>query len=807
MSTLGHLPNVLGTEWIDKKTAESYLSNQLVLTSRVIMIILILKRKSSELSNIGSTEKKEKIMRKRALFNNDWLFSPDRLNLDAPDELFEPITLPHTNKIFPQRNIDNKDYQFVSTYRKRFDLSLSDGDSGQLAFLEFDGVMLACELYLNGEFIGEHLGGYISFSVNISSVLQSGVNVLTVYVDSRERTDIPPYGHLVDYLSFGGIYRDVYLTLVDPVYMENVFVKTSHVLEAPQLGCAIWLNHIVPQLKLVAVLLDPLGNELAETACSVEKETEELVFETLPEIQLWSLENPVLYSVRISLFSEGNLVDSLCTRFGFREAEFRPDGGFYLNGQRIKLFGLNRHQTYPYIGAAAPPRLQRLDADILKRELACNIVRTSHYPQSPHFLDRCDEIGLLVFEEITGWQHIGDESWREHSLGELRAMIERDRNHPSIILWGVRINESADNDAFYTVTNSLAHELDPTRQTGGVRCFRDSSFLEDVFTYNDFSNSVQEPNQKPYLITEFGGHMFPTKTWDHEERLIDHALLHAKIHNAQTGNSGISGAIGWCAFDYATHMEFGSGDRVCYHGVMDIFRLPKWAAYFYKSQQPPSMGPVLRAATHWTMGDRSGGGNNPLTVFSNCDEIEVMIGDIRVGKFEPDRDTYPNLPQPPFSIHGLDQYSAWGQRQFFDLHLIGYVDGKPAAEQWISSNQLPQNLELATDTDELLADGADMTRLIVRITDGFGNPVPYAGQITTFELEGEADLIGENPLPILGGQAALFVKSRHKAGAVTVRAYAPGLAPATITLQIVPIKSTDHPDEEILFSSLGKGNL
>src|SRR5690606_10362556 len=131
--------------------------------------------------------------------------------------------------------------------------------------------------------------------------------------------------------------------------------------------------------------------------------------------------------------------------------------------------------------------------------------------------------GLLVFEEIPGWQHIGDDAWKEVSKQELREMILRDRNHPSIVLWGVRINESGDDTDFYTQTNAIAHELDPTRQTGGVRYLRDSEFLEDVFTFNDFSNGVMPPNHQPYLITEFMGHMFPTKPWDNEERLVEHA--------------------------------------------------------------------------------------------------------------------------------------------------------------------------------------------------------------------------------------------------------------------------------------------
>jgi beta-galactosidase len=155
-------------------------------------------------------------MRNRSVFNNDWLYSTNRLDLDAADEQFEPITLPHTSKIFPHNNFDNREYQFLSTYRKRF--SHSYPGKKQLVFLEFDGVMLACTVHLNGEKVGQHLGGYAPFSVNVTEALQEGENVLTVYVDSVERKDIPPYGHLVDYLTFGGIYRDVHLTCVNPTF-------------------------------------------------------------------------------------------------------------------------------------------------------------------------------------------------------------------------------------------------------------------------------------------------------------------------------------------------------------------------------------------------------------------------------------------------------------------------------------------------------------------------------------------------------------------------------------------------------------
>ena len=153
------------------------------------------------------------------------------------------------------------------------------------------------------------------------------------------------------------------------------------------------------------------------------------------------------------------MVDAVNTRFGFREAVFKEDG-FYLNGKKMKLRGLNRHQSYPYVGYAMPKSMQKLDTDLIKEELGLNAVRTSHYPQSHHFMDRCDELGLLVFTEIPGWQHIGDESWQEQAKKNTQEMVLQYRNHPSVILWGVRINESMDNDDLYKETNRIAHELD-----------------------------------------------------------------------------------------------------------------------------------------------------------------------------------------------------------------------------------------------------------------------------------------------------------------------------------------------------------
>jgi len=728
-------------------------------------------------------------MRSVISFNQGWFYAPHELALTAPDSDFAPVTIPHSNAILPHHNFDVGDYAFISTYRKRFTVPEPAGN--RRVFLDFDGVMTACEVFLNGQRLGEQDGGYVPFSFEITGQLRTGENVLQVHVDSTEREDIPPFGYVIDYLTFGGIYRDVSLRYVEPIHIQDAFVRTMDVLTgSPRAELDLWIHNDLAQAVEVAInwicdyearedalaeltLADPLEERISIPAQTTIKHTCLL---DVAAAKRWTPSDPqqVICEIMLTAFvGKGIIEDSLTIRFGLREAEFRPDG-FYLNGDKIKLRGLNRHQMYPNIGIAAPERLQRKDADILKDELGCNIVRTAHYPQSPHFLDRCDEIGLLVFEEVPGWQFIGDSDWKALVLRDVQAMIERDRNHPSIILWGVRVNESWDDDALYKATNALAHQLDPTRPTGGVRYFQESTFLEDVFTFNDFSNTIVTPQHTPHLVTEFGGHMFPTKTFDNEERQVEHALRHARIQNEAAGRDDVTGAIGWCAFDYNTHIEFGSGDRVCYHGVMDMFRLPKLAAYVYESQIDPDQRIVLHPGTFYAFGDRNNYGAEcdfDFYVFSNCDEIEVVIGAESMGRLQPDREQFGHLPHPPFKVG--DGYLWQTQRlRVPDAHITGYYKGQPVAEVALTTDKLPRTLTMTADDDALHADGIDMTRLTFQLVDKFGMRLPHAHAVIAFEVEGDADLIGVNPFPLVGGQAALYLKAHLTAGVVTVRATA-----------------------------------
>jgi beta-galactosidase len=409
--------------------------------------------------------------------------------------------------------------------------------------------------------------------------------------------------------------------------------------------------------------------------------------------------------------------------------------------------------------------------------LKCNIVRTSHYPQSRHFLDRCDEIGLLVLEEIPGWQHIGDEAWKTISVDNVRRMIRRDWNHPSIILWGVRINESKDDHDFYTRTNAVAHSLDPTRQTGGIRYFQSSEFLEDVFTMNDFGFPLKPPNHPRYLNTEFVGHTYPTKTIDNVERLREHTLRHARIHNQLASNPQYAGGIGWCAFDYNTHGDFGSGDRICYHGVTDIFREPKPAAGFYKSQCDPAEEIVLEPAFHWARGDESIGFTTAV-VCSNCDHVKIYIGQQLV-EADPDRTEFGNLPYPPFIVKLNELFHKWG-----DLRIEGYLKGNKVITRNFSGRGIDQKFALLPDDKSLIADGADTTRVVLRVTDEFGAIRPFANSAVKLEMDGPATLIGDNPFSLIGGTGAVWIRAKEQAGTVRLVATHPELGSQEVHFEI-----------------------
>ena len=747
-------------------------------------------------------------MQRYESFNGDWIFAEGFeesriLSLQQG----ERVRLPHNAVDLPYNYLDETSYQKPFTYQKI--LRWEDGFEGREVSLVFDAAMADSVVWLNGEKVCAHRDGYTPFEARLTPHLRRGDNLITVKIDGSENPEIPPFGGMIDYLTYAGIYRDVWLKVTSPVSIANVKIETPNALaERKTVMAKVFIANpqgLAFSGTLTARIKRKGGGDVAAGTVEVSGPDAILTFPDLAGTELWDIDNPVLYMLELHLVTDHG-EDAIARRFGFRTAEFTPDG-FYLNGRLLKLRGLNRHQSYPYVGYAMGRRAQEKDADILKYELACNIVRTSHYPQSKWFLDRCDEIGLLVFEEIPGWQHIGGEDWKRESIENVRRMIERDWNHPSIIIWGVRINESQDSHDFYTETNRLAHELDPTRQTGGVRFITNSELLEDVYTMNDFILGQEElPGNNrgrvvlrdrvettgisrpiPYMITEYNGHMFPTKRFDQEQRQAEHVTRHLLVLNAAAGDPNISGSTGWCMFDYNTHKDFGSGDRICYHGVLDYFREPKFAAYAYASQGDPKDRVVLQPVTFWARGERNIGGVLPLIILTNCDYIETEFGDRPVKRYYPDRETYPHLPHPPVVLDSRnvrpEDFGTWGFEWKQGI-FRGYVDGKLVKTVVLPGDPVPTTLELVPDATQLRAAEKDAVRVIARALDQCGNVLPFFDEPLALEIEGPGRIIGPSLLSFKGGAAGFWVEAGETTGTIRLQARCDTLEPSVLEFTV-----------------------
>ena len=775
-------------------------------------------------------------MRNKQSINDGWLFleqySEGQEQAKTDESAFASVRLPHTNHELPFNNFDERDSQRISCYRRHICVAPR---AGKRLFLHFEGVMAAAKVFLNGTFLTEHLGGYTPFTCELTGLVTGGDDVLAVVVDARERADIPPFGYVIDYLTYGGIYREVWLEETDEIYLKNVHVKTSKDLDGWRIDAEIELDQLHEksgEAQISCVLTGASGVAIRdEQSIQLQGEREQThsVAFSAGDVLLWDLQQPNLYDLTITLSIDGHKIDESTCRIGFREAVFTPEG-FFLNGNRVKVRGLNRHQSFPYVGYAMPKRAQEQDAELLERELGVNLVRTSHYPQSKHFLNRCDELGLMVFEEFPGWQYIGDDEWKRNAVCALKEMITRDWNHPSIILWGVRINESQDDDAFYRETNALAHKLDETRQTGGVRNFAGSHFFEDVYTYNDFVHSGLNEALKtrkevthasfPYLVTEHNGHMYPTKKIDCEEKRVEHALRHLRVLDNMYGANEISGAVGWCMSDYNTHKDFGSGDKICYHGVTDLFRLPKLAAAAYRSQQDDEI--MMEIASGMNQGERAGSDLSCIYVFTNCDSVRLYKNGAYIGTYLPDRKAFPNLPHPPVIItdfigelmsknEGFAKKDADRIKRIFAAILkygdkslplryklsMGYVMlklhlsyqdavnlymkyvagwGSESTEflfEGYSGDRLALSvkrgasvsaeLRVTPDTLTLVeGDTYDVCRVTLEHIDQFGMVLPYSTEVARVQVFGAGERIGPEWIPLVGGSSAFWIKSMRE---------------------------------------------
>lgn len=751
-------------------------------------------------------------------FNDNWLFTE---SFDDGFDRAKTVRLPHTVHEIPYNYIDCKDYQMLCGYQKSF-FAPSDWHDKRI-LLRIDGAAHYALVYCNGHAVTRHSCGYTAFTADLTDFVSFGEdNTVTVRLDTRESLNIPPFGFVIDYLCYGGLYREVSLEVKNSAYIEDIRIENTGLRD---IAVKINTSAAFKGNKLVTEVLDAVGN----TVASCEGAEFDL---SVPGGTLWSIESPYLYTLRARIVDGDTILDEKSHRFGLRTAKFENDG-FYLNGKKIKLRGLNRHQSFAYTGYAMPRSMQRRDADILKYELGVNAVRTSHYPQSQHFIDRCDELGILVFTEIPGWQHIGDEAWKKQAVLNTREMVLQYMHHPSIILWGVRINESQDDDELYKLTNAVAHQIDGSRQTSGVRYIEKSSLLEDVYAFNDFSHSgknaglkakksVTSNKKRPYLVSECNGHMFPTKPFDDERHRLSHALRHAKVLDAMYAADDICGIFPWCMFDYNTHKDFGSGDGICYHGVMDMFRNPKLAAAVYASQSDDEARCVVSSSMD--IGEHPAGDLGSVYVFTNADSVKLYKNGLPVKEFLPDRENYTALPHPPVVINdfigdlletqeGYDRKTAdclkdclgaiakygtsalpfkyllklaklmvfKGLKISDGVELYGkYVSNWGGeATEWrfdamkngeviksvIKKPGQKVHLEVDASSSQLLdAETYDVAAIRICAKDDFGNTAVYYQEPVCLSCTDNLEIIGPNIISLKGGCGGTYVKTKGVAG-------------------------------------------
>lgn len=737
--------------------------------------------------------------------NDNWIFEG------------KEIRIPHTVKEIPFNYFDEKMYQGIFDYD--LDFEVEKDDLNKNVFLCFDGIGHSSKIYLNDQLIEEHLGGYDSFKINVTNKLKEK-NHLKVVVNSNENQNIPPFGKVVDYLTYGGIYREVYLEIKDEKYLDDIFFKPRHIDNKWYIEIDLKINK---ETNLQLHIFDDKNDMIIDDHIFVDN-NKTIKYEIINPL-LWDLDNPHLYSCIIQI---GN--DVYNHKFGLRTVYFKNDG-FYLNDKKIKLLGLNRHQSYPYVGYAATKRMQEQDAYILKNELGVNCVRTSHYMQSKHFLNKCDELGLLVFTETPGWQHLGNQEWKDLVIKNIKAMFDMNKNHPSVFLYGARINESVDDHDLYMKTNELLHQLDDTRPTGGVRCYPKGEELEDVYTYNDFINPMEirglarkkdivKSQDMPYFVSEFNGHMYPTKNYDDSVHQEEHLRRLSKGINECYKDDEILGLFTWCMFDYNTHKEFGSGDKICYHGVLDMFRNPKVASYVFSSQRKDDFMAIsnLRLRGDWP----ACAVQNPA-ILTNLDSVKLYKNNQFIKEFNHQNSKYKYIPNTPILIDDfignqlevsegyskkvsermkdvLQAFLRYGSKmplnyklKYLNLILFhhltfekgyqlytkyfenwgdeesiyrfeGIKDGK-VVKTIILEDAKKLHLEIKCDTKTLHdEDTYDVASIRIMVKDQNNNIVPYYNE--PFELINDdlLDIIGPKLLSFKGGFSGTYLKTKKKKG-------------------------------------------
>jgi beta-galactosidase len=744
----------------------------------------------------------------KQLFNTNWefikdidtVFSQKLLGAALP---WQKIALPHTAHIEPVEK-KAQQWQGICFYRKFFTLPVTA--KGKHIAIQFEAAMQEAHVYVNGVHVYKHVGGYLPFYIDLSDKIKFGTpNSIVVQLDNRDNPLIPPGKTLktLDFNYYSGIYRNAWLITKEKIYIPDA-VAANRVAGG---GVLVFADAVSPQsatlqirtaivndkrtreqVQMRTTLTDTAGKRIAMVLSPVqwmEAGAAASITQTM-QVQsplLWSPDHPYLYQLTIEALQNGKLIDKEVVATGIKKVRIQ-NNTFFLNDTKLTIRGTNRHQDYPYIGNALSDNAQYRDAWKIK-QAGFNFVRSSHYPQSPAFLQACDELGLLVMDAIPGWQYYGNDSFRTNSYQDIRDMIRRDRNHASVVLWEASLNESGMKKDYMQKAHAIVHEELPF---DGVYS---AGWINDVFDVflparqhakaPDYWKKYDQP--RALLIAEYGDWEYYAQNAGFnqtaykdlkleertsrqlrgfgEKRLLQQALNYQESHNDNLSGASL-GDANWLMFDY----NRGYADDIESSGIMDIFRLPKFSFYFYQSQGDPVMGhPMVYIANYWQSNS-----DTTIRVFSNCEEVELLLNGKRIARQQPDSNQYStNLAHPPFTFR-VPAFQAG------TLIAIGYINKQKAAEHHRATPGAPAAIQLRVDYSgkPLQSNCNDVVFVYAEITDKNGTVVYDASQPIEFSVSGDAELIGQNPRTAEAGTATTLLRSGAKADIITVTAKGAG---------------------------------
>ena len=777
-------------------------------------------------------------------FNAGWRFFkgdvPGAEALSFDDSTWEVVSTPHTVELTPAEASGCRNYQGVAWYRKHFTVPETCADKEVM--LHFEAIMGKQAVYVNGQLIEEHLGGYLPIQISLTELgVKAGEKcVVAVKADNTNDKMYPPGKpqYTLDFAYHGGIYRDVWLIarakvgLTDPVEANRVagggvFVHFEQISTASaEVHVKSELENKDQQTRSVVVettLKNAEGVQVArrEQRIALQKGAIATVDQqfVVKNPHLWSPDDPYLYRVetRIKDRKSGEALDGGVTRIGIRSFDFIKEEGFILNGKPFgKLIGANRHQDFAYVGNAVPNSQQWRDAKRL-RDAGCRIIRVAHYPQDPSFMDACDELGLFVIVATPGWQYWNKMPiFAERVHQNTREIIRRDRNHPSVLMWEPILNETRyphdfSLEALQITKDEYPYPYRPVAaadvHSAGVK-----EHYDVVYAWPGDEQKEDAPNQTIFTrewgenVDDWYAHNNNNRTsrsWGERPQKVQALSLAETYNNLYNTEPQFIGGAQWHPFDH----QRGYHPDPYWGGIYDAFRQPKYAYWMFRSQTAADLnhptaesGPMV-----YIMHEMSQWSDSDVVVFSNCDSVRLSIYDGAKSWTKAVERTDRTMPNPPVVFE--DVWNFWEARSYsytnknwqaVNMVAEGIIDGKVVCTTKRMPSRRSTKLRLYVDWENkpLVANGSDFVVVVAEVTDDSGNVRRLAKENIRFTIEGEGEIIGDqsiyaNPRPVEFGSAPILVRSTRKAGKIRVKAEVefPGThapTPAEIEFESVP---------------------